>query len=82
MNPVIWALIVFVATPIRQIALFAGAARGTGNARLAMALVVIGALNRLPVPLTGNRAAVPVAQFEPVPVWIAYVPLVVVVVWT
>jgi hypothetical protein len=61
-------LTVFVATPITQTALAVGAASGTGNVTVAMALVVTGALNLLDVPLTGNSAAVPVPQFVPVPV--------------
>jgi hypothetical protein len=79
---VIWILIVFVATPMTQMAAPTGTTSGVGNQRLAIALVVIGALNRFAVPEDGNKAAVPVPQFVPVPVWTAYVPLVVVVVWT
>lgn len=75
-------LIVFVATPITHIAAFAGTLRGVCKLMMLIGAVVGGALNLLAVPLTGKRAAVPVAQLVPVPVWIAYVPEVVVVVCT
>lgn len=67
-NPINCAEMVFVATPIRQTAVFAGATSGTGNITEAIAFDVIGALNRLLVLETGKSAAVPVPQFEPVPV--------------
>lgn len=60
--------IVFVATPITQIAAAAGADSGVPNLKFDAACVVIGAFHRFAVPLTGNSAAVPVAQFVPVPV--------------
>lgn len=61
-------LIVLVATPITQTAAAAGATSGVVNLKFDADCVVIGAFHLLAVPLTGKRAAVPVAQFVPVPV--------------
>lgn len=81
-KPLICALIVLVATPIKHRAFAAVSLSGLRNPIDATELVVTGALKRLAVPLTGNSAAVPVPQFEPVPCWSAKVPLVIVVVCT
>ncbi len=58
---------VLVATPIMQSAFAAVNFRGVGNWIFAIAFAVVGALKRFAVPETGNTAAVPVPQFDPVP---------------
>lgn len=65
-------LIVFVAVPMTQIAWAVAAAIPVRGLITAVACELIGAVKRSePVPLAGNIYAVALAQFVPVPVWIA-----------